>query len=372
MSISRWITLASCYAAAGLISIPVADLTFRLLGDRPSEDLNGLFEGWVDGTYRLAKGVRTSAEFYSGPMEVYTDSLRLRTGAQPGRWHHRGDTTDILLLGDSQTFGNNLNWPETIAGQLDSLAQTAGWRVANAGTGAHSMRNQLDVARTLIEQDSLVPRRLVLLVTPVMMNNPGARNRVRVGEDGQLYQGEPTPIRRLTKWLKMNTTVYARARGTFRYVKESLVADATAVDQRDPGVLQFYNVETDAAAKRDSLVVQLDSLNRLAREHGATAYVAYLPLAIEGTFDEVAQVAKERNVKVARDLPQSILAEAATRAEIPLIDVRPALDSAVSRRHPLTVVADPHYSAPLSGLIAGELWKGLRSHSSRDGRDASH
>jgi len=366
MSISKWVLIASCYAAVGVGSLPLADLAFRSLGDRPSQDLSGLFTGWSDGTYRLARGVRTSADFYSGHMDVFTDSLGMRVGSAPSRWHRQGDTTDILLLGDSQTFGNQLNWEQTIGGQLDSLAATVGWRVANAGTGAHSLQNQIDVARSLLQDNSLVPRRIVVLLTPLMINSPGHRNRAQVGADGRLYEGESTRIRRFSMWLKLTTTVYSRARGAFRYVRESIATLLPLDSARDPGVVGLYDVRNRTATKWDSLATQLSELKQLGADVGAQTVVAYLPLAIEGTFDVVANLAIAKAVSVEVTVPQSILATSASLAGVAMINLRPALDTAVTRNQPLAVISDPHYSAPLSALISHELWLGLRSHSTEN------
>ncbi len=366
MSTSSWRKLVLGYLAIGAVSVPVADIAFRAIGDRPSRDLTGLYEQWADSSYRLARAVQTSAEFYSGPMEVFTDSLGLRTGADRSRWHRRGESTDVLLLGDSQTFGNNLNWPETIGGQLDSIAATVGWRVANAGTGAHLLANQIDVARSLIYEDSLVPRHIVVLFTPLLMSRPGKRNRARVGEDGRLYGGEMNAVRRTTMWLKMNTTVYNRARGAFRYLRETLITRDSESETHDLGAIELYAKKDNVDERADSIAVYLAELRELASSTGASLHVGYLPSTIEASPTDLLAAAKATGVEVDVHRPTEILSRATRAAAVELIDLRPALDSAMAQKHPLTVVADPHYSAPLSAFVARLLWNGIHSQLTRD------
>src|ERR1043166_4953566 len=125
-----------------LASVPAAEIFFRVVGDRPSDDLSGLYSPFVDGSYKLGPRVETHAFWSAGKFSVYTDELGLRCDRDLRLATHPGDRPDAIILGDSQGFGNGVNFEESVAGVVANLAASEGLRLANASVGGHGTRNQ--------------------------------------------------------------------------------------------------------------------------------------------------------------------------------------------------------------------------------------
>ena len=72
-----------------------------MVGDRPSNDLRGLYVPFSAGAYKLGARVNTDAFWASGRIAVHTDDLGLRSDADRHYGTKPGGTEDILVVGES-------------------------------------------------------------------------------------------------------------------------------------------------------------------------------------------------------------------------------------------------------------------------------
>jgi hypothetical protein len=347
------VRLVSALIFLGILaaSFPVAELVFRLLGDEPSFDLRGLYAPFANGNYKLAPEVQTSARFASGPLTVCTDAFGLRCDKGKRFGADRSRPISILIVGDSQGFGNGVNFEDTIAGSMAVLAGQRGYRVSNASVGGHSLASQLQLAKWLIDEQGLKVKDFILLLTPAMIHSPGKLNQATVGPDGRLYAG-PSTGARLRRWVKSNLVVYSRLRDAVRNL--GIGADAT----RDAStVFSFYDKVQGGTMQE--LLAMVQEFKTFAASHGAGIELVYVPLTIEATFDSVQRAAAKENMSLDPNLPYQIAAAVAAHLHIPLHDLRPALQEAHSNRETLTVTGDFHYSPVLSHACGVKLWAEL-------------
>jgi len=346
--------------AVWTLSVPVADGAFRLAGDRPSRDLQGLFVAVGDSGYKLGSNVHTWADFYTGRMDVYTDDLGLRCGPDRSSRTTRGDTVDVLFLGDSQGFGNLLNFDETIVGQIQRQAAGRQLRMANAGVGGHYLRNQLELAKWMHDKEQITIRKVVILLTPIMIQTAGRYNRVAVGSDGRLYSSKPSQLSKLALWAKTRTVVYSRIRGAFRQVVglRGMVGRLVGTQRDDPVVVQLF--ATDKVNEREAALVQiLEETRDWARSIGASVDLVYTPLAAELDFGSVQETARLVGATVDADTPFGLAKEAAAEVGIGFLDLRPALTTVRRARQPVTMEGDPHYGPAASAASAELIWSFL-------------
>jgi len=335
-----------------IASFPVAEVIFRLLGDEPSFDLRGLYVPFANSNYKLAPEVQTSARFASGPLAVYTDAFGLRCDKAKRFAANRCQPINILLIGDSQGFGNGVNFEDTIAGSMAALAAERGYRVCNASVGGHSLASQLQVARWLTEQQGLEIKNFVLLLTPAMIHSPDKPNQAIVGDDGRLYAG-PTIGAKFRRWVKSNLVVYSRLRDALRNL--GIGADPT---KDSSTVVSFYDVVHQQETMQE-LLTTVEEFKEFAAAQEADIQIVYVPLTIEATFESVRQVAAKQNASLDSDVPYRIAASAAARLDIPLHDLRPVLREAHSAGQMLIVKGDFHYSPGLSRACGAKLWAEL-------------
>lgn len=362
MSISRgWPVKIAVPLVLWILSVPLADGAFRLAGDRPSRDLQGLFTAVGDSGYKLGSNLHTWAEFYTGRMDVYTDDLGMRCGSDRASRTASGDTIDVLYLGDSQGFGNLLNYEETIVGQLSKRGAGRGLRMGNASVGGSYLSNQLEIAGWLHDQRKTTIRRIVVLLTPVMVRAAGAYNRVTVGADGRLYEGQPSRLSKLVLWAKTNTVVYARVRGAFRQIVglRGALGRLLGVRGADPVAVRLYENGPRLTERRDALIRILAETRDWARSIGATLDLVYTPLVVELDFDPVQNMAREIGASVDVDAPLRLSKLAAENLGIGFLDLRPALVSVRNAGQPLSMEADSHYTPATSAAVANLIWDSL-------------
>lgn len=337
-------------------SLFVAELTFRLLGDHPSADLGGLYRAFGDKSYRLAPGVRTGADWASGPFDVVTDSLGLRCDAS-GRFATKAGTTlDFLFVGDSQGFGNGVDFEKTIPGVVAEEAATIGLRSANASVGGHGPFNQVELVRELQDKEGLQVRHYVVLLTSGMAMYGSGYNRASVGADGRLYAPETAPLQQLLIFLKQSSVAYSRLRNAVRNLGLGATPSADA-----PFILQVYATNGKEAEARANLKLFLTSLSELGVKNGATVAVVYVPLTVEVEFAGVEAAAGERGMVADRELPRTIVREVTSELGLPLIDLRPVLEAEAAAAKSLHLAGDYHYSDTLSRAAGVEVWRKLRN-----------
>jgi hypothetical protein len=360
MSISKLTTCKqqlAIFVVVWVLSIPVAEGMFRLVGDRPSASLGGLFVPFGDGSYKMAPSIDTEDAWSAGRFTVHTDQLGLRCDEARRLAVKPGGHVDVLFLGDSQGYGNGVSFEESVAGGVAELAFQAGIHCANASVGGHSARNQLELARWLHDTEGIAVSNYVLLVTPLMVQYADSYSRASVGEDGRLYDDPHNIIRaRVRIWIKTHCVVYDRVRDAIRNL-------GIGVRPSDdvPSVLRLYGAGDPESIVRDKYVALLKQLKSFAEQQRANVRLVYLPLTVEVDFAAMRDAAVKRGVAVDPSLPYRICSAAAAELNIPVTDLRPVVEQLHARGDPLRLKGDFHYDRDLSRACAASIWNDLKN-----------
>lgn len=357
MSISR---TCRCFAALIVVvavwasSFFIAEAAFRLLGDKPSSDLGGLFTGFGDHSYRLAPEVHTGANWASGAFEVATDGLGLRCDVQ-GRFRAEpGTTVDFLFLGDSQGFGNGVSFKDTIPGVVAERAATRNLSAANASVGGHGPRNQIEIVKELQERYRLSVNHFVVLLTPGMTMYGNSYTRASVGTDGRLYGKKTTRLEEVWIFLKQNSVSYSRLRNAIRNLGIGSSPSAAA-----PFIFQVYATDFKEQEARANLTSFLKTVLKFAKGEKNAVTVAYLPITVEVDFSGVEAAAKASGLIVDRDQPLNLAREVTRTIGLQFINLRPILARKAKEGITLHLKGDYHYDSDLSRACGDELWRHL-------------
>ncbi len=350
----RFGVLAGTFISVWLMCIPAAELAFRAIGDEPSPDMGGLYVPFSRNSYRMRASFDTHAFFAAGKVSVHTDEFGLRCDEQRRLSANPKDRVDVLLMGDSQGFGNGVNYEETIAGSLARIGLERGYRVANASVGGHSLANQFALVRWLVDEGGVEVSNFVVLLTPPMINSAGQWKTAVVGNDGRLYGGDFDWRTRVTLWAKTHLVVYSRIRDAIRNV------GIGAAPSEPEGVLHFYDSsQQHLESAEHALETELKKLLSFAEQRGAALHLVYVPLIVEADFSPVQSAARSRGKEVDPDIPLRISSAAARELSLPWHNLKPVLLDVHSQGHALNVKGDFHYSAELSeasgARLAGEL-----------------
>lgn len=332
-----------------------AELAFRAYGDRPTFDLHGMYAPFEDGMYRLATNVNTAANWSSGRLTVHTDSLGLRCDQDRRFATNPNDTIDVLLLGDSQGFGNGVSFEESLAGSLAISARTEGFRVANASVGGHSAATQLLLAQRLREHEGVKASHYVLLVTPAMGQSGGHLSRARVGMDGRLY-GETTGRVALARtWAKTNLVIYARIRDALQ--NSGIGAEPS---KEAPFVFKFYEAGPAEENLRRSFSDYLARIKQFAIQNGAQVHLVYVPLTLEMDFASIKAAAAARGMTIDSNVPLRVCESVASQHDMGFHSLKPVLQALHDQAKPLHLKGDFHYDRELSVACGRNLWNALK------------
>lgn len=346
-----------------VISLFIAECVFRMLGDRATEDKQGYFMQFGNGSFKLLPHMDVGAKYASGPFYVHTDDLGLRCDAARKNAVEKGDSIDILFIGDSQGFGNGVNYEETIAGGVGEFARAKNMRVANASVGGHDLANQLELVRWLHEEQKLRVSRYIILLSPKMaMTSCGSFSRAIVGEDGRLYDGSKTKVEMAFIWVKTQAVGYARLRDAIRNIGIGVNPSSDV-----PFVVRIFDGSSDEEGLIGKLVQCLTEFRDLAARDGGTLSVVYVPLTVEADFAPVRKAGEARGLWLDRDLPMRVCMAAAGKLDVPLYNMRTVLEKAHSQGEGLHLKGDFHFDSRLSIACSKYLWQEIETSIQNNG-----
>ena len=336
-------------AITWLGSIGVAEGVFRGLGKWPSNNVGGVYESFGEGSFKHRPNCAVRENWFSGEFFIYTDDLGLRFGARPEGGVKPGRRIDFLVLGDSQGFGNGVNFEDSIVGVLQTQAQAAGFTLANASVGGHFLRNQIELAKWLRHERDLEVRSILLLLTPRMVSDADGYATASIGEDGRLYGSRPSLVARIRAWLRTHSSIYVVVRDAYR----STGAGAGDESSR----INFYRVDDE---RRKELKKAMMELTQWSAGIGVPVVVAFLPLVIEIRGDATAPTWMQG---LSFDAPYRLVHDVTTDLDLPLIDVRLTLERLREQGNPLQLRGDPHYDAATSHAVGRQIWAELAARS---------
>lgn len=331
-----------------IASIGVAEALFRQLGAKPSAELGGLYENFGDASYKHRSFVDTDAAWIEGHFSVFTDELGLRC-SQTNMQRKLSDDTDILVIGDSQGYGQGLNFEDTVVGELTKRAEVYGLAVRNASVGGHLLDNQFELIRWLYGR-GLRPKRLVVMLTPSLVAGAGHKTHAVVDDQGRIWARHPQWYSRVTLWLKTHTVVYVMVRKVFLH----------ALPVSEPPVVGLYSINSEAE-RQANFLANVAIFQQWAHERGIPVYIVYVPLAIELDFSPVSQAAQASGTKVDPNSPYRIARSVSEALGLPFHDLRPSLVHERANGRQLSLFKDPHYNAATSRICADDIWQFLRA-----------
>jgi hypothetical protein len=312
--------------------------------------MRGLFVPFAERNYKLGTFVDTEAFYASGRKTIHTDGLGLRCDRARRFAAQPGDAIDLLLLGDSQGFGNGVDFEESISGTLAEIEAEKGYRVSNASVGGHNLPSQYELSRWLVDERGLRVQNFVLLITPAMIYSGAKQDHLTVGHDGRLYGDRVGLDTRLKLWSKTHLVIYSRVRNAIR--NSGFGVDPA---KESASVFEFYQGGSNNDAIRSDLVADLKKLEEFVTAHRANLYLVYVPLTVEADFDPLQQAAAETGMVLDPDVPLRIVSSVAEELHLPLYDLKPVLKKIHAEGRQLNVTGDFHYSAILSRACGSRL-----------------
>jgi hypothetical protein len=306
--------------------------------------MEGFYTPLGDSGFRHKPNAHAFHNWYSGPFEVNTDPTGFRVGKDSLAAIPKD--VDILVIGDSQAFGQGVDFEQSLIGQFQSRAAKAGLTVANAAVGGHFLRNQAELCQWLARDQGVRPRLILVALTPRLLGNADAYSSVYV-HDGALFDHRPSRGVLIRKWLSAHSAVYIVARNAMRR--------ASAEQDRAGGMLEFYRTQLEHDAALDAISRRIRDIRDSFAPTRPNLAFCYLPLAAEHRIDELAASA---GISADAAVPRRITARLAAEAQAPFIDLAPVIAQLQGAKEPITLDGDAHYNARTSEAVGRALWEG--------------
>jgi hypothetical protein len=114
------------------LSVALCEVIVRTVAPQPPSLLD-IYRANPSPPYVLERNVRAYCDTGETRYVVYTDEAGHRTSADPSRVD-RPEAAKVLLIGDSFTFGQGVNYEDSFAGLLDRSEER--YQFINAGVGS--------------------------------------------------------------------------------------------------------------------------------------------------------------------------------------------------------------------------------------------
>jgi hypothetical protein len=322
-----------------------------MLGEQPPRDLEGLFVAFGKNNYRHAPSIDTNANWGSGAFSVHTDALGFRCDKNRAFAAHGDQAIDFLIVGDSQGYGQGLDFEDSVAGAFALVAKQSGFRACNASVGGHYLSNQMEIVQWLLEDQGVRVRNIIVLLTPYLIATADRLNAVSVDSKGRLYRGRVSLSNQVILWIKTHTVLYTKIRDAMRAIglgpKQEALTD----------VVRWYQagqLESDATLK---LSASIRHIRDLASKNGAGVFMVYSPLVVEIEEEALSRAASARGTPFDLNVPWRISSTTAEVIPIPIHNLKPSLIGLRSKGQLLSLKGDPHYNGITSKACAEDMWK---------------
>lgn len=347
---NRRLLYTSITLSIWILSVFVCEAMYRIYGVSLTKSMEGFYDNFGNNGFKHRSNAAVTMNWYSGVFHVYTDNLGFRVRDKSGQDGERLPKVDILVLGDSQAFGQGLDYGDTVIGSFAEKAATADLQVSNAAIGGHFLSNQVELSRWLIEKKGIRPKIILMCVSPRMLAFPETYSEAHV-RNGVLFDRKPSTVQLVRKWLASNSTVYIVARNAYRSIKGDTETSAT--------VLNLYLSGNIQKQRKEAFVNQVTELRRLFWQNSPVFVICYLPLEVEERVEMLAeQMGAGWETVRGRAPAETSEAIAATLGAVS-IDLSKIMAQVRQEGEPITLRGDPHYGKNLSHKCGESIWNSL-------------
>lgn len=318
-----------------LLSIPAAEVAFRVAGLRVGKGAEAAYVAVEHGAYRLRPNHVAEMPWYPETYTVETNALGFRVHEGDEGWTPAEGPLDILLAGDSLVVGSRIGYERSFAGIFTRRAEQAGLTVANMAVNGHYIVNQVSMLRWLHGTHDVRPRVIVLGVTVYGIGSIGSTHEPHV-ENGVLWSRPPTSLMLAKTWVSQNFATYSVLRNASKELMHRGMSSGRVIAYCAPYL----------AEREEVLAAVLREVHEIS---GARVVVVYYP---DSYFMRVSDV----DPAASSDHVAALIKRAAEASGARFVDMRPPLRELVEAGESLGMIDDPHYTPHANAAVGTALW----------------
>jgi len=338
MSIFRQWKLPAIALLGFVLATILAEGAFRLAGVRRASLTEGVYQPFLDGSFRLQENASAYLAWYPRGFHVYTNEAAVRVAKGESGWT-RGPV-GVVIAGDSQCVGWGLEYEKAFGGIFEGNCRGADVSVANIAVGAHTLANQQEVLAWLREHRGLRARRVLLCMTASQVSMAGKYVKRHV-YGGGLYTAPPSAVTKAKIWASSQLALYTVVRDAW---KNSKAAER-------PRFLDIFEKSREQE-RHAKLRVALEEFRKECARCGASLVIAFLPVSFRNEIDGM-----DPSGGLDGNLPGRLCEEVAEELGVPFIDFGPLLRRLGDKGVRVALEGDPHYSEEMNAACAQLLWK---------------
>lgn len=339
-----------------LACLLVLEVGLRLVGRLPSNTTDGIFESHGTATYRLRKNMTKLSRTPSYTCTIHTNSLGFRDRAPGERTF--GPEPYYAFVGDSLTFANGVDYPDSFVGVFGSLARRDGVDVVNLAVGGHRFSDQEEQLNDFLESVPKKPSKVVVVFTAQFVAGFEERFANLFVKNGYLFWKDSWVIPYITVTLGNTSSAYCFLRDGIRKAQNRLFPSAkrTAFE-----LLQAYSREKSWAAPDvvERLEARLTALDARIRRGGAEPVYVYLPSSVDLRSGDFLKLTGQSADRYDFLLYSDLLRRHCETVGIPLVTLAPVLEKLHAEGKSMSFMQDMHYDADTNLAIGRALHEAL-------------
>jgi len=334
-----------------ILCLFVLEIGLRALGRQPSNMTDGFYEQYKN-SYRLKKNVKKVTKWPAHSYTTFTNSFGFRdltTGIK-----NLDKKSYFAFLGDSQTFGNGVDYQDSFVGIFAGLISEKGIEVLNLGVGGHHFNDQESLFMDFCKNVSRKPVKVFLCLDPVSIHSFDKEYKHIIVKSGYLFdsrRGWKIPYVKMV--ISNVSAAYCFFRDNLRKLETKWFHKEFAGDV--PPYLKIFSRNNrmhhpDTVKKFESY---LNRFEEYCHRIGTTPIYVYLGLADSFRLNELLMQLGKDPKDYDTSFYEKYMINYCNNRKVKLINTKPALRKFHDKGMRLSFKIDPHYNE-FANRVVGE------------------
>jgi hypothetical protein len=340
-----------------IICLTIMEGGLRLSGRLPSNTTDGFFEAH-NNSYRLKKNISKVVKAPGYSFNVYTNNLGFRDKQAGSR--NIGQRPYVLILGESLTFGNGVDYEQSFTGLIGHAIEGQGLEVVNLAVGGHGFIDQWEFFHEIMAKVSTKPEKVLVCFSPLFINGFDRPFTDIVVKNGYLFKKGNWLIPYIRISLGNLSSAYCFFRDNLRKLQARYSDFNKTITQQ---LLEFYSVHNRLAERSVSadFETRLRELDDYIASLGAEAIFVYVPLSTDFGLPQLIKQSGEDPSLYDVHFYYKLLDSHCKKHGISLINLSPGLQGLFDKGEPLNFIQDAHYNEAANKVIADTILDAMES-----------
>jgi hypothetical protein len=304
-------------------------------------------------SFRLKADSKKTINFPAFSYTVYTNEYGFRDRATGPRPLTGQDI--IAFLGASDVFGNGVNYEDSFVGIVSEKARQRHQDVLNLAVGGHYFLDQEDLLDRFIKTSGRTPALVAFCVNELHIPKFDRRNTNILVKSGYVFSRSTWRAAYVRLMIGNLSSAYCFFRDAVRRIQERWLK--YELNEKSPEFLQIY-AKTSRMHDFENVrrfEESLDAFGRYCRDQGIKLVFVYVPISDNFRLDKILRLIGENPDDYDTSYYETMMRAYCEKRNVPLIDLRPALQRAFDGGQELRFKLDPHYNRYGNRVIGDEL-----------------